>query len=65
MADNSQRISEIRSILAAGVKKVVVDGTVVEYDLAQLRKELKDLLRSDDSQRHRRPFVSSIDLSGA
>lgn len=63
-ADHSARIAEIQAILRAGASSVSVDGTTVQYDLAGLRKELRQLMTEDATQRGRRPVVSSIYLGG-
>ena len=60
MPDNSERIAEIREILASGASQVVVDGTTVVYDLASLRQELRQLTAEDAPQR--KPRVSSFNL---
>lgn len=64
MADNTQRISEIRTILRAGARRVVVDGTTIEYDFEALRAELHELIATDDSLRSQRPVASNIKLTG-
>lgn len=64
MADNTQRIADIRAILQTGVTSTNVDGTQVTLDLDQLRRELLQLVREDDSQRRRKPRLSSVNLSG-
>jgi hypothetical protein len=61
--DNTTRIAEIREILRSGAKRVTVDGTTVDYDFGALRQELRELLAEDDTARHRKPRVSSINLS--
>jgi len=63
MADNTARIEEINEILRAGATEVVVDGTKVKYNFAELRKERRMLMAADDTHRGRRPVVSSINLS--
>lgn len=64
MADNSARIAEIRTLLGSGAKTVKVDGVETTFDLASLRKELRELMREDDTQAGRRPTVSTINLGG-
>jgi len=66
MADTQQRIAEIRDILHAGVTEVMTDGTTVKYDLAALRRELRQLEADNDRANRRaikRPRFSSINLS--
>ena len=64
MADNSERIAEIEALLQSGVTSVNVDGVLVTIDPTSLRQELANLRGSDDTQRGRRPVLTSIDLSG-
>ena len=63
MADNSARIAEIKEILS-GAKSVSVDGLTTTYDTDSLRKELRELQQSDDTQKKKRPVASSIYLGG-
>ena len=62
MADNTARISELRAILQEGVTTSTVDGTSVTTDLDQVRKELNLLIQTDDTQKARRPRLSSINV---
>jgi hypothetical protein len=62
--NNAERIRELREILRGGVKRVVVDGTVTEYDLDVIRKELDRLMEEDAQQRGRRPRAATIYLGG-
>lgn len=62
--DNTARINEIREILRAGASAVTTDGTTVDFDFAQLRKELRELEATDDRKKGRRPVASSIYLGG-
>jgi len=64
MADNSARIAEIQEILRAGATSVSVDGVTTTYNFNELRKELRDLQQSDDSQKRKRPVASNIYLGG-
>lgn len=64
MADNTTRIAEIQAILRAGVRTVANDGTSITYDFAELRKELRQLMQEDDTQKGRRPAISRIKLQG-
>jgi hypothetical protein len=64
MSSTTEKISELRSILQSGVRKVVVDGVVTEYDLDAIRRELDHLMQEDQQQRHRRPRASTIYLGG-
>lgn len=63
MADNSERIAQIREILGCGATQTVTDGQTTVFDHASLRKELRDLMAEDDELRGRRPVISSMDLS--
>jgi hypothetical protein len=62
MANNAERIAEIREILSLGVTSVTRDGSMVSYDLDQLRTELRELESTDDTLRGRRPEISSINM---
>ena len=64
MADNTARIAELRATLEAGVTSTSIAGTTVSVDLSQIRIELTRLLAEDDTQRARRPRISSVNLSG-
>ena len=64
MADNTRRIAEIREILRTGVVSSNVDGTSITIDPESLRKELRQLTGEDDTQRLRRPRISSVNLQG-
>lgn len=64
MANHRERIAEIREILRTGASSVSSDGTSVSYDFESLRKELRDLMAEDDTQRGKRPVASSIYLGG-
>ena len=64
MADNTRRIAEIREILRTGVVSSSVDGTNISIDVDSLRRELRQLMSEDDTQRVRRPRISSVDISG-
>lgn len=64
MADHSARIAEIQTILRAGARNIVNDGTTVGYDFEALRRELRELMADDDTHAGRRPRVMSIRLGG-
>lgn len=64
MADHSERIAEIQDLLRTGATSVETDGTTVQLDPESLRRELRQLMAEDDTNRGRRPVVSSINLSG-
>ena len=64
MADNSVKIAELQAILQAGASNVSVDGTSVSYDLAEVRRQLRELMASDNTQKGRRPVAASINLGG-
>jgi hypothetical protein len=49
MADNTAKITAIQAILRAGAKSVTTHGVTVVYDLADLRKELRQLMAEDDT----------------
>lgn len=62
MADNSDRIAEIKTILQQGASHVTVDGTTVQYDLEALRRELRELELEEHASK--RPVASTINLGG-
>ena len=64
MADNSQRIALIDKLLRSGVTSSTVDGTSVAIDPESLREERRRLMAEDETQRIRRPRISSVDISG-
>ncbi len=47
MPDNSAAIAKIEAILNTGATSVTTDGTNINYDLAELRRRLKDLRNTD------------------
>jgi hypothetical protein len=63
MPDNSDRIAEIRELLQSGLTSTNIDGTTEQMDLASLRTELRQLMAEDNTQRIRKPRLSSVDLS--
>jgi hypothetical protein len=63
--DHSSRIAEIREILRTGASAVTTDGNSVTFDLAALRRELRELMAEDTTLRHTKPRVSSINLGNA
>lgn len=65
MADNSVQIARIQKILRNGVRTVVVDGVTTTFDFEELRRQLRELMASDDTHRGRRPVISTIDLNRA
>lgn len=64
MADNSERIAEIQELLRSGVSSTNVDGVQTTFDLASLRRELRQLMAEDDTNAGRRPVATNIRLSG-
>lgn len=64
MADNSLRIAEIQELLRTGVSSQSHDGTSTTFDLDSLRKELRQLMATDDANANRRPVASNIYLGG-
>lgn len=66
MADNSVKIAELEAILQAGASRVVVDGHDVTYDFAEIRRQLAELKRTDDTLgTTARTAFNAIDMSGA
>ena len=64
MADNATKIATLQAILDAGASGVSVDGESVKYDLAAIRKEIRELKQADPNFRNRRPRAASINLGG-
>ena len=64
MADNSTEIAKLERLVNGGVKKTVIDGVVTERDIAVAQSRLRQLKLTDDTQKTKRPFAASIDLSG-
>lgn len=64
MADNTAKIAELRAILQSGVTTISVDGTTTTVDLNQIRLELRQLIAEDDTQKTRKPRLSSVNLGG-
>lgn len=64
MADNSARIESILAILRSGAASVSIDGRTIQYDLAALRRELRQLQAEDDANKGRRPASATINLGG-
>lgn len=64
MADNSVKIAKLQAILEAGGQSVSVDGTSVTYDMAEVRRQLRELMAGDNTNKGRRPVAASINLSG-
>lgn len=65
MADYQAEITEIRTKLASGVRRASVDGTSMELDLEQLRKQLAWYIANDDLEQLRgsvRPAAATIRL---
>lgn len=49
MPNNAARIQEIQDILRTGVKSTTNDGQTTVFDHASLRRELRELIRTDTS----------------
>ena len=64
MADNTAAIAELRAKLQSGVTNTTVDGTSVAVDLSAIERQLKRLIAEDNTQRSRRPRLSSVNISG-
>ena len=62
MPDNTAKIAELRAILESGTTTITVAGTTTAVDLNQVRIELGRLMAEDDTQKKRRPRISSINL---
>lgn len=64
MADNAQRIAEIRALLETGATSISADGTNTQFDPDSLRQELRRLEAEDDTAHSARPVAASIYLGG-
>lgn len=64
MADNTAQIAKLRAILQASAREVMVDGRRVAYDLAEVRRQLRELELQDDAARSKRPVAATIKLGG-
>jgi len=62
MADNSQRIAEIRALLQTGATDVSPDRTT--FDPESLRRELRQLEAEDSVMQTKRPVAASVYLGG-
>lgn len=62
MADNAAKIAELEAILHGGVTSINVDGTSTTCDLEEIRRQLAELRRTDDTQRTRRPRLTFVKL---
>lgn len=62
MANNTAKIAELEAILQSGATSVTVDGVVTQIDLAEVRRQLRELRASDDTQKKRRPLATRIRL---
>ena len=43
---------------------MTIDGQTVVYDFDELRRELRELMADDDSNKGRRPVATRITLAG-
>lgn len=64
MPDNSAKIAELEALIQGAATRVTTDGTTTDFDLARAREELRRLREQDNTQRGRRPVISTINLSG-
>jgi hypothetical protein len=62
MANNTTRIAEIDAILRSGVRAFTNDGTTITHDFAELRRERRRLIESDDTLSGKRPPIAVLDL---
>lgn len=62
MPDNSAEIAKIRKILRTGATSASIDGRTVQYDFDELRRQLRELIETDDALQGQRPLVSRIRL---
>jgi hypothetical protein len=64
MANNSAQIAQIRAMLATGATQVIVDGQTVTISPPSLRKQLRQLMATDDTNAGRRPLAATVNLGG-
>lgn len=64
MADNATKISDLEEITQGGTERVTVDGITVDLNHQAAREELRRLRAADNTQKGRRPVISTINLSG-
>jgi predicted esterase YcpF (UPF0227 family) len=64
MANNSAQIAQIRALLATGATQIIVDGQQVTVSPASLRKQLRQLMATDDTNAGRRPLMATVNLGG-
>ena len=64
MANNTARIAQIQALLDTGATQVVVDGQTVTISPASLRKQLRRLMATDDTNAGRRPVAATVNLGG-
>ena len=58
------RIEEIREILESGITSTTVDGTTTQYDLRELKVQLRSLESQLPENKAKRPRASRIRLDG-
>ena len=59
-----QAVGNHRHSLKGCATIVSVDGQTVKYDMAAIRKEIRELQAADPNFRNRRPRAASINLGG-
>ena len=64
MPNNTARIAQIRALLDTGATQVIVDGQTVTINPASLRKQLRQLMATDDTNAGRRPLAATVNLGG-
>jgi hypothetical protein len=64
VANNTALISQIQNALNTGATQIVVDGQTVTVSHSQLRKRLRELMATDDTNAGRRPYAATINLGG-
>lgn len=63
MADNAKKIAALERLIQGATTRVTTDGTSTDFDLDAARAELRRLREQDDTQKGRRPVISTINLS--
>jgi len=64
MADHSTEITALESILNSGARSVTIDGVTTTFENAdQIRRRLRELRATDDTNKGRRPPLARINLS--
>lgn len=64
-AEIAEAIAALESLLNAGTQSVSVDGTSVNFDMAEVRRRLRELYAMQDQAAVKRPVVATVRLDRA